>query len=130
MKIWTILNGNQVAIRHENFPEGITPSGNVIEGEYPLGKQFIYGEWRDYTKPFIKHVPSSITPRQIRLQLTTAGLRQTIEDWVVTQPLETKDWWEYSTAIERNNEMIIKAATDFGLTHEQLDQFFIDANKL
>ena len=73
---------------------------------------------------------NSITPRQIRLQLITLGLRQQVEDWVATQPLATKDWWEFSLSIDRNNQMLIDATTHFGLTSEQLDQFFIEANKL
>ena len=73
---------------------------------------------------------TSITPRQIRLQLTTLGLRQQVEDWVATQPIDIKDWWEFSTVFERNNQMLIDAATHFGLTSEQLDQLFVEASKL
>lgn len=73
---------------------------------------------------------TSITPRQIRLQLITLGLRQQVEDWVVTQPLATRDWWEFSLSIDRDNQMLIDAATHFGLTSEQLDQLFIEASTL
>lgn len=72
----------------------------------------------------------SITPRQIRLQLITLGLRQQVEDWVATQPLATRDWWEFSLSIDRDNQMLIDAATGFGLTSDKLDTFFIEANKL
>ncbi len=72
----------------------------------------------------------SITPRQTRLQLITLGLRQQVEDWVATQPLATKDWWEFSLSIDRDNQMLIDAATHFGLTSEQLDQLFVEAAKL
>lgn len=72
----------------------------------------------------------SITPRQMRLQLIALGLRQQVEDWVATQPLAVKDWWEFSLSYERNNQMLIDAATHFGLTSEQLDQLFIEASKL
>ena len=73
---------------------------------------------------------NSITPRQIRLQLITLGLRQQVEDWVATQSLATRDWWEFSLSIDRDNQMLIDAATHFGLTSEQLDQLFIEASKL
>ena len=75
-------------------------------------------------------VPSSITPRQIRLQLTAMGLRQQVEAWVTTQPLAIKDWWEFSLSYELNNQMLIDAAAHFGLTSEKLDQLFIEASKL
>ncbi len=80
--------------------------------------------------PTPEPIPQSITPRQIRLQLTAMGLRQQVEDWVATQPLATKDWWEFSLSYERNNQMLIDAAAHFGLTSEQLDQLFIEASKL
>lgn len=75
-------------------------------------------------------VPSSITPRQIRLQLTAMGLRQQVEDWVATQSIDIKDWWEFTISYERSNQMLINAAANFGLTSEQLDLLFIEANKL
>lgn len=72
----------------------------------------------------------SITPRQIRLQLNALGLRQQVEDWVATQPFDIKDWWEFSSSFERNNQILIDAATHFGFTGEQLDELFMEASKL
>lgn len=75
-------------------------------------------------------IPQSITPRQIRLQLTAIGMRQAVEDYVASSSLEIKDWWEFSLAYERNAPLLVEAATTLGMTSEQLDQFFIEANKL
>jgi hypothetical protein len=75
-------------------------------------------------------IPQSITPRQIRLQLSAIGMRQAVEDYVASASLEIKDWWEFSLAYERNAPLLIEAATTLGMTGEQLDQFFIEANKL
>ncbi len=72
----------------------------------------------------------SITPRQIRLQLNALGLRQQVEDWVATQPVGIKDWWEFSSSCERNNQILIDAATHFDFTSEQLDKLFMEASKL
>ena len=72
----------------------------------------------------------SITPRQIRLQLNALGLRQQVEDWVAAQPVDIKDWWEFSSSCERNNQVLIDAATHFGFTSEQLDELFMEASKL
>ena len=72
----------------------------------------------------------SITPRQMRLQLIALGLRQQVEDWVATQPIDIKDWWELSSRYERNNQVLIDAATNFGFTSEQLDELFMEASKL
>ena len=75
-------------------------------------------------------IPASITPRQIRLQLSAIGLRQAVEDYVANASLEIKDWWEFSLAYERNAPLLVEAATALGMTSEQLDQFFVEANKL
>lgn len=72
----------------------------------------------------------SITPRQMRLQLNALGLRQQVEDWVATQPVDIKDWWEFSSSCERNNQVLIDAAIHFGFTSEQLDELFMEASKL
>ena len=75
-------------------------------------------------------IPQSISPRQIRLQLSAIGMRQAVEDYVDSASLEIKDWWEFSLAYERNAPLLVEAATTLGMTSEQLDQFFIEANKL
>jgi hypothetical protein len=75
-------------------------------------------------------IPQSITPRQIRLQLSAIGMRQAVEDYVASASLEIKDWWEFSLAYERNAPLLVEAATTLGMTSEQLDQFFIEASKL
>jgi hypothetical protein len=72
----------------------------------------------------------SITPRQIRLYLTEIGLRQVVENYVGSSNQDIKDWWEFSTSIERTSPLLITAATQLGLYSEQLDQFFLEASKL
>ena len=72
----------------------------------------------------------SITPKQMRLQLNALGLRQQVEDWVATQPVDIKAQWEFSSHYERNNQALIDAATHFGFTSEQLDELFMEASKL
>jgi hypothetical protein len=80
--------------------------------------------------PYSKQYVSSITPRQVRLQLTAIGMRQAVEDYVSACTQDVKDWWEFSTSIERTSPLLIAAATQLGLSGNQLDQFFIDAGKL
>lgn len=81
-------------------------------------------------QPTPEPTPQSITPRQIRLQLTAIGMRQAVEDYVASAGLGIKDWWEFSLAYERNAPLLVEAATALGMTSEQLDQFFVEANKL
>lgn len=82
-------------------------------------------------KEVVKIVPQSITPRQIRQQLTAMGIRQAAEDYIAnSNDYNLKDWWQYSTSFDRDNEVLINAALALGLTESQLDEIFITADKL
>jgi hypothetical protein len=65
-----------------------------------------------------------VTPRQIRLALTAIGLRQQVEDWVQAQDIIVKDNWDYASSFERNNALIVRAATALGKTPADLDALF------
>lgn len=76
-------------------------------------------------------VPAQITPRQIRMQLTASGLRQSVEDYIhESTDYNLKDWWEYATSFDRNSTVLIDTAHALGLTDEQIDTMFIEASKL
>ena len=75
-------------------------------------------------------VPTSVTPRQIRLALTRAGLRATVEAAVVTADQDTKDTWEFSTEILRSNPLLNSMAIALGMTTAQVDGLFILAATL
>ncbi len=66
---------------------------------------------------------------QVRLQLNTIGARQAVEAYVAAASQDIKDWWEFSLHFARDNLMLIEAATQIGLTTEQLDLFFVEAAK-
>lgn len=69
-------------------------------------------------------VPTSISPRQIRQALTRKGLRAAVEAAVAAGDQDIKDWWEFSTVCERNNEHVISMATALGVTDAQLDDLW------
>ena len=75
-------------------------------------------------------VPQRVTPRQIRLALNNAGLRETVENSVANSDQNTKDWWEYALDIERNNPLIISMAATLNITEQQLDNLFVSADSL
>jgi hypothetical protein len=103
---------------------------NLIDGSVGgIGWSYVNGQLIEH-EATPEPIPTSITPRQIRLHLTAIGLRQAVEDYVASASLDIKDWWEFSLSYERNNELLISTATALGMTSEQLDQFFVEANKL
>ena len=64
------------------------------------------------------------TPRQARLALAYAGLLDAVEAWVATQGAATKIEWEYASEIRRTVGLVTSAATELGMTEEQIDGLF------
>ena len=80
-------------------------------------------------------VPEKITSRQLKSALILAGVSlSTIDTIIKTLPQPQRDLamvdWEYSTNFYRNNSMINQIAGALKLTHEQVDNIFINGEKL
>lgn len=65
---------------------------------------------------------TQVTMRQARLALLQAGLLDAVEAHVVTP--EQRIWWDYSTVVEKNNEVVNDVCTGLGITTEQVTQLF------
>lgn len=65
--------------------------------------------------------PEILTPRQIRMALTRAGLRQAVEEAVAAAGGDLLDWWEYSTQFERGHPLVAQMAEGLGISPEQVD---------
>ena len=72
----------------------------------------------------VKQTPAC-TPRQIRQVLTAVGLRAAVEAAVAAGSQDLRDWWEFSTVIERTHPEVIAMGAALGQTPEQLDQLFV-----
>ena len=73
-------------------------------------------------------VPTQITPRQIRQQLTAIGLRQTVEDLIsASNDYDLKDWWNHSQDFQRSHPVLLEVATQLGMSEDDMDNFFIEA---
>lgn len=81
-------------------------------------------------------IPQTISARQVRIWLIQHGISlstvdaaiETIED--ITLKEITKAEWEYAPYIERNHPMLVPLAGALGLTQEQLDIAFIEAQNI
>lgn len=69
-------------------------------------------------------VPESVTPRQIRWALNAAGLRGTVEGAIAGADQNTKDAWEFSNEVRRDNPLLNGLAAALGMSTEQLDDLF------
>jgi len=72
----------------------------------------------------------SCTPRQARLALAFAGMLQAVEAWVAEQGEATRIEWEYASEIRRTVGLVTSAATELGMTEEQIDDLFAYAVNL
>ena len=66
-------------------------------------------------------VIADVTPRQIRMALTRAGLRTTVEAAVAAGSQDLKDWYEHSGTFQRNQPLVIQMGIDLGQSPAQLD---------
>jgi hypothetical protein len=88
------------------------------------------------TNPVVVSVPSSISPRQIRLwfinnNISLASVESAINS--ITDPIlreKTLVEWEYSPYVERNHPMVEALGSVLGLNSQQIDQAFIEASSL
>ena len=67
---------------------------------------------------------ADITPRQIRMALTRAGLRVTVEAAVAAGDQDIKDWYEFSTTFERKNELVAAMGAALGVNDYALDDLW------
>lgn len=79
-------------------------------------------------------VPQSVSMRQARLALLSAGLLSTVETSI--DKLEEPDRsaalieWEYATEMRRDRHLIAALAVEMSLTEQQIDDLFIAAAAL
>ena len=80
--------------------------------------------------PPLPYIPQSVSPRQIRQALTASGLRAAVEAAVAAGSQDMKDWYEFSTSIERNHPMVIAMGEALSVTPTAMDDLFILAASL
>jgi hypothetical protein len=71
-----------------------------------------------------------VTPRQIRMALSRAGLRTTVEAAIAAGSQDLKDWYEFSTTFQRLQPLVVQMGVDLGQTPEQLDALWALAASL
>jgi hypothetical protein len=74
-------------------------------------------------------VPSSVTMRQAQLALHAAGLWSGVKARAASDD-EFDIWLRTSQMVERQNTVLLAAATDMGLSSDQVDALFVAASAL
>lgn len=83
-----------------------------------------YAQWE-----YHKSIPSAVSPRQIRQSMNRTSwgeaiLRDAVEAAVAAGDRDLKDWWEFSTVVERNNPQVVAMAAALGMDDSALDDLW------
>ena len=77
---------------------------------------------------------SSVTMRQARLALLGAGLLDDVDAAINAMPepqrTAARITWDYSSTVERDNEVLVALAASLGLAESDLDNLFTTAASL
>lgn len=85
----------------------------------------------NFTSPApVVTVPASVTMRQARLALYSAGLLDTVAVAVAAGPKSVQIEWEFAATVDRNWPTLAALQSTLGLTEEQIDTLFISAATL
>lgn len=79
----------------------------------------------------IEHAkPKVITPLQARLALSQLGVRQQVEDSMLTATQDIKDFYEFALEWRRDNTQLMAMATSLDMDSVAIDNFFLLASTL
>lgn len=78
--------------------------------------------------PIVVIAPTVITPLQARLALSQLGIRQKVEDAMLTATQDIKDFYEFALEWKRDNVQLIGLATSLGMSSTDIDNFFLLAS--
>ena len=117
--------------------ETLTRKGWVEAPQPPYDPTTQTCTWQDcqwVVGPIIVPVPQLIPNWSLRAQLQIMGLFDDVQTMIDNLTGDEKivaiQQWEYGNQVERNHPLVIQIGTELGLTSEQIDQIFIDANNL
>lgn len=112
------------------FGQATAPSSPPIGLAHPVwtgtwvSDQDRYAQWE-----YHKSIPSAVSPRQIRQAMNrtpygSGTLRDAVEAAVAAGDRDLRDWWEFSTVVERSNPQVVAMATALGMDDAALDDLW------
>lgn len=116
----TGLVTNTIVVDSLNVIPGLIDGTGAAIGDTWDGEEFV----RPPVVVLPPTVPQDISPRQIRLALTRAGLREAVETAVAAGDQDLKDWYEFSTAFERDNAQVEAMRLALGVDSASLDDLW------
>jgi hypothetical protein len=83
-----------------------------------------------YVEPPAAPAPDRVTARQFKLQLLADGILDQVEGWIATQSQAVQIAYANSGTFVRDEPMMQAGFAALGFTPEQIDAFFMAADKL
>lgn len=96
---------------------------------YPQDGWYWFDSFDEALMFFASQTRDSITMRQARLYLLSAGLLSQV-DSIVSQNEAWKIEWEYATDVVKNSPLVVALANQLDLSAEAIDKMFNEASKL
>jgi hypothetical protein len=103
----------------------------VVRASVPSDKKLISSTFVRSAQGVVENVltledlpPPSVTPWQIRKALSATGLRQAVEDFVMSQDVDVQDAWHYASSFEIDNPFWEPGMAALGKTHDDLVNLF------
>ena len=133
MARFAIIENNKVINHAEADADFAESMGWIPAADSRIGDTWD-GEAFTPAPPAPTPVPRSVTMRQARLALLSAGLLDDIDAAINALPSPQKEAarieWEYSQEVQRHNGFVSILAPSLGLTEAQIDTLFIQAKTL
>lgn len=132
MKRWALLSGAVCAnvVEQDTAPSIGGQWLDVTGLSVGPGSRWVNGEWL----PALPPVPQSVTMRQARLALLSAGKLAQVDTVIaaLSEPTRTAAQieWEYSNEVQRHNGIVSQIGPALGLTEAQIDALFVAAAAL
>lgn len=96
---------------------------------YPQDGWYWFNSFDEALVFFANQTGDSITMRQARLYLLSAGLLSQV-DAMIAQNEAWKIEWEYATEVQKDSPLVSALASELGLSMEAIDLMFSEASKL
>lgn len=133
-KIKRIATGDEILVAKQPVHiQGIWECGDQRFTD-PHGDEYVVVDWVDPAElaaDYAAAIPASVSMRQARLALLSAGLLTQVNTAIAAMPGTAGEAarieWEYATEVRRDSPLIAALAPALGMTDAQIDALFVSA---
>ncbi len=124
------ITNTSINIDNAEYPIGDVPEGLLSAADVAVVQSVITALEAASLDPAPIQVPQTVTMRQARLALLSAGLLDTGNAAILAAGGAAQIEWEYASEVVRTSALVSGMAAALGMTEQQLDDLFILAATL